>query len=465
MGEWNWMARVSLVSLLLWPILARADDGGDAARALGKAMVASAKWQVPAIDGTWAVWCEAGGPVIVLADKSITSLANADGKQLWRLTEGVDQPRVIGGNDKVLLVAKNISQGPDNQSPGVTALSLADGSEKYQLPRTVGSHKAQVRENLIISSTGQAVPVIGTMGPVRGAAPRLTAYDLTTGKLLWQKDANKNESFRGFISDTQYLAILNDAFTMVDAATGATQWEWPIQSGWKGAGQVFQEDGTGLFMEAQASGLQRLLTVDLKTGKAETKEAGGMEGNLLAAEGDVLLLQRLRKSETVREFDTSRRVELTEEDKKEKIMAFDLKAGKAQWVVAIPRNQPTRDDLTLAGDVVLCGNPGTWRYRTPSLSESWTLTALDRANGKALWTREQMAGAPVVYKEKVILSGANFLEAVDRREGKTLWWILTEGAPSEPVIVEGVMYFAVRGNGQTGPGRNDGIFAIGVEGR
>jgi outer membrane protein assembly factor BamB len=230
---------------------------------------------------------------------------------------------------------------------------------------------------------------------------------------------------------------------------------------------LFREDGTCLMMEYQEKGgSQRMMTVDVKTGKTlKSVDFPAETGMLRAASGDVLVLQRLRKSEMVRQGDVGYRVALTEEDKKEKITAYDEKAGKEQWTVAIPRDRPTQDELILAGDVLLQGDPGTMWYRTPSLSESWTLTALDMADGKALWKRERMAGTPVVHGETVILSGANFLEAVDRREGKARWRIPTAGAPSVPVIVEGVVYFGVRGNGQSGPGRYDGICGVALEGK
>jgi outer membrane protein assembly factor BamB len=438
----------------------------DEAQSRGKAMVAAAKWRAPGIEGTWALRCEGAGPVIVLAEKSITALAKEDGKELWKVTEGVQYPTDIGGNDKIVLVKK--TQSSDGEAPWeVTGISLADGTEKYRLsvPGSIISRAEQVRGSLIVVATGLATPIFGPiLRPRPQVTPQLTGYDLNTGRKLWRRDAPKIEFLEGFISETEYLAILNDSLTLVDASTGESKWERPLESGWKGAGQVFRPDGTALFLEyREGTAIHRLLMLDLKTGKTvRNMDLSGIEGALEAASSDVLVLQRLRKSSTERMFDMVRTVELTEEDKKEKITAFEARSGKAQWTVAIPQDEPNYDAVELAGDVLLQGNPGSTWYKVPSIDETWTLSVMDMANGKTLWKRERVAGNPVVYKEMVIISGLDTLDAVDRRGGKTLWSIPTAGPPCEPRVVDGVLYIGVMAKGQTLLGRIDGICALGL---
>jgi len=466
MRAWRWVL-AAVVVMGGQGILARADEAGDVAMARGKAMVAAAKWRVPSIEGMWRVESVPGGPVIVLAEKSITALSKAEGKVLWKVAEGVDQPIAIGGNDKVLVVQMSRVLR-DNAATGVTGISLVDGTEKYQLPGTVGNHQEQVRGNRIIVETGlvKYMPFIGRgMPPRPHAAPQLTGYDLNTGKQLWQRDAKRVESLEGFISDTQYLTILNDVFTMVDAATGVTQWERPIDAGWKAAGELLRADGTGLFLEhREGTGILRLLTVDLKTGKTVADEFRG-EGFLEAARGDVLMLKRPRKSERVRGYDSEMLVQLTEEDKKEWLTGYDVKAGKVHWTVGIPQDQPINDTLTQVGDVLLQVKPGTTWVGKPWSDPSGSLAALDMGTGKMLWKREHFIGAPVVYKETVIFSGMDYLEAVDRREGKVLWSMALAGPPCELVVAEGVMYFGVMDNGEPKAGRVEGMYAIGLEGK
>ena len=472
MRNLSWARRVvGLLAAVVaagWPSGARGDEGAEAAEARGKAMMAAAKWQAPPIAEFWTVRCEAGGPVIVLGERSITALGRADGKELWKVTERVEYPRVIGGNDKVLAVLKQGQPGRDNTSPAVVGLSLADGTEKYRLVGTVGGHQEQVRGNLITVAMGLATPYAGpTMGGPRGSAPALMAYDLNTGQQAWGIGADKFEFLKGFVSDAQYLALFNNVMTVVDTTTGTKQAERPLEQGWSGAGLLTQADGTCLMMETrEGTPNQRLLTMDLKTGKiVKTVDLPAeAKGTLVAMKDDVLVLVKAQKSGMMRQGDVSYPVKLTEEDKKEKIMAFDLRAGKAQWSLEFTPEYVIQDDVVLAGDVLLQGHLWATRNWTPP-TEKWTLTALDLAHGQKVWQREQMVGLPVVYQDTLILSGANFLEGVDRRDGKSRWWIPTAGAPCEPVIAGGVMYFGVRPNGQMGPGRYDGIFAIGLEGK
>jgi outer membrane protein assembly factor BamB len=296
----------------------------------------------------------------------------------------------------------------------------------------------------------------------------LRGYDLNTGKELWHVEATSVELLRGFISDTEFLVLIDGTFTLVNATTGNFLWRRPFHTGWTGQGQGTLSDGSLYLYERQEStGRLRLLTLDRKTGQTIRElalESG--EGIVFAMTDKQMVVVRRPKLDIP--FYVDQTVQEIEDNKKEWITSVDTSTGKVNWRLSLPQVGSPFDDVRLFGDVLLQGDPalGSDEYfENGRLRDvGWPLTALDLATGATLWKRDHVMHANLAYKDVVFVAGANFLEGLERRTGNVLWSIPTADLISRPVIEDGVLYFGVRGNsGQTAE-RIDGIYAIPLDG-
>jgi quinohemoprotein ethanol dehydrogenase len=169
---------------------------------------------------------------------------------------GQKVPTVIAGklftpwepaNPKTIEAANNVAIGGDNWPP-----SSFDPSNSYYY---VCSQSGSVATNLAIVSSKKKTYKAGETytgsNPLLGFAGfdtpgELTAYNMKTGKIAWQKDFAKESCYSGAVSTAGNVVFSgrnNGEFVAYNATTGAQLWSFQTGAGANAAPAVYEANG------------------------------------------------------------------------------------------------------------------------------------------------------------------------------------------------------------------------------
>jgi alcohol dehydrogenase (cytochrome c) len=169
---------------------------------------------------------------------------------------GTPIPTVIAGklfspwepaNGKTIVAANNTAVGGDNWPP-----SSFDASNDYYY---VCSQSGSVATELAVASTKKKAYKAGET--FTGSNPTLafsgfdttgyvTAYDMKTGKIAWQKTYPKESCYSGATSTAGNVVFVgrnNGEFTAYNATTGAQLWSFQTGAGANAAASVYESGG------------------------------------------------------------------------------------------------------------------------------------------------------------------------------------------------------------------------------
>jgi alcohol dehydrogenase (cytochrome c) len=169
---------------------------------------------------------------------------------------GTPIPTVIAGklfspwepaNGKTIVAANNTAVGGDNWPP-----SSFDASNDYYY---VCSQSGSVATELAVASTKKKAYKAGET--FTGSNPTLafsgfdttgfvTAYDMKTGKIAWQKTYPKESCYSGVTSTAGNVVFVgrnNGEFTAYNATTGAQLWSFQTGAGANASASVYESGG------------------------------------------------------------------------------------------------------------------------------------------------------------------------------------------------------------------------------
>jgi outer membrane protein assembly factor BamB len=450
-------------AILAWGLPARADE-------VGQALLKSARWRAPAPSQsrgpTALAAMSGGGPIVSVSGGAVTALDRATGKRLWSFGLNLN---LLGVGQKVVLVC---TSGNTSAEQRVFALSGKDGSTAYEIPlpqeynfRLPGDVGVTGGEIVITSNRRYTMvdraPPPG-MGVSGGGPPVVTTFDLETGKQLRKETVPEN------------------AATGRAPATARGNTPSPLRT-------IRGEDGKWYSVEPQGEGDPattgyQFVTRDAPNGKVLGQtHVDYAPGTPAAIVGQILIMREPRKSATERMgIDMSRTVVLTEDEKKEKLTALNLQTGKPVWTAAVTTDFPSAK-IRAAGDLLLIGGiPSRAPY---SPQGRWTMSVLDQATGKLLWS-QRLHTDVTLYQDLMVFALVDQWVGVNRRDGKPVWSVpcdpfitvtdpsIPEGTPfssgttvnyaaCNPLIDDGMLYLEIL---HFGDDAGSGIFAIPLEG-
>jgi len=256
------------------------------------------------------------------------------------------------------------------------------------------------------------IPAIDRDTLLAGRSESGVAFDVRTGKRLWEKKQYGQSCYpTGAMGGARLIVVSSCAVTTenqhdevqeLDAKTGKAKWTQKIPKGWK-VERAFSVDPVVLYLANEEGDAWNISTLDAKTGKSRSRigvdetfepECNFMlERNLDACEGvtvaaDTLYLPTEKKNGT------------------NEIVALNLAAGKEKWRVKAPANV-TMEPIKVEGSKLVA-------YVSPSSDSGGQIVSIPvtGANRKATKLLQMPASAAKIegdfYSKAIDYVGGRF---------------------------------------------------------
>ena len=225
-----------------------------------------------------------GDTLLTLAGEVLYANSLQDGRALWSFNTGLQTYHAPATNADTAVILAWQSSDTNTLTATLSALNLADGTLRWQaaITNTFG-HKA----------AGGAV--IGN-GAVYISTPP-AAFDLATGKLLWQRQDIHTLGGPGLSPDgaTLYvgypLSNTTGGIAAIDTANGTVRWQTTLEGDYLGIFEQPWVDGEYVIVPS-ASGAHAALALDAQTGKVlwRYQSPSPRFGTLTVSQGRVWLI-------------------------------------------------------------------------------------------------------------------------------------------------------------------------------
>ncbi|WP_290813723.1 PQQ-binding-like beta-propeller repeat protein [Halovivax sp.] len=304
-----------------------------------------------------------------LRNEAVFAFDRTTGERRWRASIDEDIERAIAVGDGTVYASAG----------GVYAIDAESGEEEWT-DRTDTTRGLVLDGESVYTASGGGGPVVA-----------LAADD---GERRWRRDVHTLTA--PTVGDGRVFVAGNDDLVALDAATGDTEWEMPID---RAGGPPTVADGM-VFTATRGA----LFAHDAATGEREWTIEGSFRGTDVAAIDGTLYLAGRQEDDEEDDAWVSR------------ALAVDAATGDVEW---------RRDDDGLgAGSVVVTDE-------TVYVATRYRVYALDRATGEIEWWLrfEWPVGSPAVADGTLYASVGGRLLAIESGDGRAGVWT----ADAEPI--------------------------------
>jgi outer membrane protein assembly factor BamB len=455
------------------------------------ALVKTAKWRIPeeadiqhaVHNDDWIVGTTKSG--------TVEAFDAATGQKKWEKASGGTTVSELEIDGDIVLI--RVTDSP----PALTALALADGSQKWalDLPGSRlrmdgnGPHVA-VGVNLSEYRSPRFGPMrMPTTRETPPGPPELRIFARDTGKLLWTHPLPEGtteyggyelESAGDLLYLFTYRRIEGAGVTALNPADGKTRWTHPIPVGTESAtlmladGLVVMNLATDVDADPPKKGHQQFIVLNAADGTlARILEVDETLGWNRPLPHGLMLMTRPPLLKSFRTFDFQSTRTLTPDDVKAKFTLWDLKTGALKWNTAVfldekkyhTTSMNIRQDLYIDENVMLVSLDGTTTQAGPAAQKNaWCLASLDLTTGNTLWsntvenTHTTFLNHVLFYKQLIIVNSEEGVLALNRADGRGLWYIPSPG--SIWLTANGTLYLQIH---EPTAGIPTGLYAIPLE--